>query len=303
MHFTMTSYNSDRDPLISICVPTYNREGLLLRLLDSIGDDVPNLELVIVDDGSTDNTKTLVEQRKNCVAWKIVYLYQPNAGRADALKRAILASSGTYIMLMDSDDYFVDNWWEILTHSLEQYKEELVSQSLSGLVFNTVDEKGGLIGSMFPSSPLVSNLIEIRADYKVSGDKKEIIKSHILKSCLYENKSRERRVPTALIWAKVANQTNCLFINESIVVKSYQKEGLTKNLRELKIKNPFSMMELNFLLYSSSAYKSKVYRVKAGIQLSRYALHSKQKVNCGYVFRFFGLFFYLIDKIYIYFKG
>lgn len=286
-------------PILSICIPTYNRESLLARLLNSIGSEPKEIELVIIDDGSSDNTQMLVTDWAEKSSCQVVYKWQANAGRAEALKHAILTASGRYIMPMDSDDYFLDGWWDIVSKEINAFEESRGEENLSGLVFNTVDESGHLIGSRFPSNPVISNLIKVRADYKVAGDKKEIIKKDVIQSCLYDNIALERRVPTALIWAKVSEKSDCVFLNKEIVIKSYQKDGLTKNLRKLKIQNPISMFELNKLLYTSSTYKSKLYRFKAGVQLFRYACHARIETKGNLILKTLGFILYLLDKIHI----
>ena len=92
--------------LLSICVPTFNREKKLVRLIDSI-DILEGIELVICDDGSSDNTKGIIENNNKKI--KIIYEYQENKGRGFALKRSIEMAEGSYVMVMDSDDYFLPN--------------------------------------------------------------------------------------------------------------------------------------------------------------------------------------------------
>lgn len=90
--------------LVSIVVPTYNRAYCLSRTIESVlGQTYPHFEIVLVDDGSTDNTRELVEGLA-ARDRRIHYLYQPNAGVCAARNCGLRAAKGEYIALLDSDD-------------------------------------------------------------------------------------------------------------------------------------------------------------------------------------------------------
>lgn len=97
-----------KSPLFSIILPTYNRRTLLSRAVESVLlQDYSNWELIIVDDGSTDDTKEYVETIKHS---GIRYLYQPNKGRSAARNFGIKKSKGAYICFLDSDDELLKNY-------------------------------------------------------------------------------------------------------------------------------------------------------------------------------------------------
>jgi glycosyltransferase involved in cell wall biosynthesis len=102
----------------SIVVPTYNRARLITKAIDSVlSQTFTNWELVIVDDGSTDNTKEVVEQYSSKDK-RIKYIYQQNAERSAARNNGIEHSTGEYICLLDSDDYFLPNRLELLNSAI-----------------------------------------------------------------------------------------------------------------------------------------------------------------------------------------
>ncbi|MBX3043622.1 MAG: glycosyltransferase [Candidatus Kapabacteria bacterium] len=95
-----STYNNK--PFFSICIPTYNRGNYLKDAIKSaLNQDYDNYEIVIVDDGSTDNTKQNVDSFNSD---KIKYFYQNNSGRPKARNRLIKESKGEYILWLDSDD-------------------------------------------------------------------------------------------------------------------------------------------------------------------------------------------------------
>lgn len=91
--------------LISVCIPIFNRKKKFITLLNSI-DYFNNIEVIIVDDGSTDGIKSLL--KKYSFNFKIkLYLNFRNRGKCSSLADSIKYSSGHYIVIMDSDDYFL----------------------------------------------------------------------------------------------------------------------------------------------------------------------------------------------------
>lgn len=95
------------DPLVSVVIPTYNREEILSRAIDSVMTQIfQNWELLIVDDGSTDGTKKLVKNYRKKDD-RIKYLERPDSRKkgANACRNiGIEKANGKYIALLDSDD-------------------------------------------------------------------------------------------------------------------------------------------------------------------------------------------------------
>jgi glycosyltransferase involved in cell wall biosynthesis len=94
-------------PFFSIIIPTFNRAHFLHVAIESVLNQTFNdFELIIVDDGSTDNTKDLVKtySKKDL---RIIYIYQKNSERSAARNNGIRNAKGQYICFLDSDDYYL----------------------------------------------------------------------------------------------------------------------------------------------------------------------------------------------------
>lgn len=108
----------DKSPFFSVVLPTYNRSTLLKKAIFSVvNQKFKDWELIIIDDGSTDDTykiiTPLLEKHKN-----ISYLWQENQGKGGVRNAGISIAQGTYITFLDDDDYLLSNhlktFWNIL---------------------------------------------------------------------------------------------------------------------------------------------------------------------------------------------
>lgn len=120
---------------VSVIIPTYNRANLLERAIQSVLSQThPVHEIIVVDDGSTDNTKTVVSK----YAGKVQYIFQQNAGPSAARNRGIKVATGDWITFLDSDDEWFPEKIERQLSVIEKHPElkwcacNLESQNESG---------------------------------------------------------------------------------------------------------------------------------------------------------------------------
>ena len=110
--------------MISVIIPTFNREKTILRAIDSVlSQTYKDIELIIVDDGSTDNTKDIVESIDDI---RIKYIFQKNSGAAEARNTGIKNAQGKYIAFQDSDDYWYPDKVEKQLAYLEDNEADIV---------------------------------------------------------------------------------------------------------------------------------------------------------------------------------
>ena len=125
------------EPLISILIPVYNVDAYLKRCLDSLAQQTyRNLEIILVDDGSTDGS------RKICDTYakrdqRIMVVHQPNAGPGPARNAALNICHGTYLEFVDADDYFEPDMVQTLYEALVTYQADL-----AGCIAKTVLPSG-----------------------------------------------------------------------------------------------------------------------------------------------------------------
>ncbi|MFG1485247.1 glycosyltransferase family A protein [Halobacteriovorax sp. RZ-1] len=109
--------------LVSVIIPTYNRAMFLARAIDSVlRQSFQDFELIVIDDGSTDNSKQTVESYSDS---RIKYFFQENRGVSAARNLGVKKSSGKYIAFLDSDDEWKEDKLEKQLSLLDSSKHRL----------------------------------------------------------------------------------------------------------------------------------------------------------------------------------
>ena len=117
--------------LFSIIIPTYNRYSLLKACLQSIyNQKFHDYELIIVDDGSTDNTRKLCSKFKSKIN-RLKYYFIDNSGAPFARNYGLSLSSGKYVIFHDSDDLMHDEKLFYLSKIINQYNPDGIVSSIS----------------------------------------------------------------------------------------------------------------------------------------------------------------------------
>lgn len=112
---------TDNNELISIVIPVYNGEKYIERCLESIiNQTYQNYEVLVIDDGSNDNTAQIVDQYV-CNYKRFKYIYQQNSGVSSARNLGIKESKGKYITFIDSDDWVESEYVSVLIDTIKKY--------------------------------------------------------------------------------------------------------------------------------------------------------------------------------------
>ena len=115
-------------PKISVIIPTYNREDFISETIQSVLDQTyKDFEIIVVDDGSKDNTKSFLEKFGS----KIKLIEQKNQERAASRNNGVKASCGEYLAFVDSDDVWISNKLEKQLEILENNKETILTYGKS----------------------------------------------------------------------------------------------------------------------------------------------------------------------------
>ena len=125
------------DPLISVIVPVYNIEKYLERCVNSIREQTyTNLEILLVDDGSTDSSGTICDkfaEEDN----RVRVFHKENGGSSSARNLGIAEAKGEYLGFVDSDDYISANMYELLVGAIHEFQAEVAQVGR-----DEIDEEG-----------------------------------------------------------------------------------------------------------------------------------------------------------------
>jgi glycosyltransferase involved in cell wall biosynthesis len=249
------------------------------------------LEVVVCDDGSTDKTRDLLKNYSNKSNFK--YIYQKNSGVSAAMVRAYKHATGKYVIKMDSDDLFTNNGLDFILETIKNNPEQVA------FLYGVKTIKKKVYSKNLPPNAVV-NFISVRADYKIKGDLKEVVKRKIVLEYMYKVPKGVKRIPPGLLWAKIGENYNCLSFKKAVAIKNYLHDGITSKMLHMKTNYSNGMVELYKFLSDSKAYNSIFYRWRSRLLWARYSLHnhSIRIKNCWQLFVFIpGVCIYIIDKI------
>ena len=259
--------------MITIFTPTYNRGYIIEKLYLSLCNQTSNeFEWLVVDDGSTDNTRELIERFIADNKINVRYIYKENGGKHTAINLGVKNANGELFFIVDSDDYLTPDAVEwIITNS----RDIIFNDKFAGLSGLRINPDGSKIGGGDDFGTIDADALEIRSKYKVSGDLAEIYKTHILKLYPFPEIPNERFCSEGLIWARIAQKYILRYIYKGIYICEYLNDGLTFNRVEARRKSP----EYSIILYSEGVKNSRIgitERCKYAILYWRYSELSKK---------------------------
>lgn len=141
-------------PRVSVIIPTYNRAGMVKESIDSVlSQTYPNIELIVVDDGSTDDTREILATYGD----QIVTVFQNNGGAGKARNAGLKIATGDLIAFLDSDDYYLPDKIRLEAEYLDAHPDADVV--LCGFRFVDEELNSSIIYNDFDVSNLVSQIL------------------------------------------------------------------------------------------------------------------------------------------------
>lgn len=233
---------------LTVFTPTYNRAYILNQCYESlVRQSCKDFIWLIIDDGSTDNTKELVEEwMKNDNKFEIRYHYKKNGGMHTGHNAAYELIDTELNVCIDSDDFMPDNAVELIVNFWNKYG----SDKYSGIVALDVYKNGEVIGCKLPNKK--STTLSGFYDNGGQGDKKLIYRTEVInKYPSYPEFKGEKFVPLDYKYLLVDQDYELLIMNEAVCVVEYMEDGSSKNMFRQYYKNPrgFSFMRKVHMVY------------------------------------------------------
>ncbi len=225
-----------QEPLVSIIIPTFNRAHLIGETLDSIiAQTYPNWECIVVDDGSTDATNTLLESYCNKDI-RFKYHQRPKdriKGANTCRNFGFEQSEGELINWFDSDD-IMDKYF--LINAVSQFRKQ---HSLDFVLFDFATFVNNIENVVFVQKNKTSNLIEDYATWKINCGTSTIV---------WKRKLVEKyRFNENLFRAQDLDFNLRIFFNEEYVFHSINKIGLYVRIHDNNLTSEFNRMNLKSL--------------------------------------------------------
>lgn len=256
-----------KENFITICTPTYNRGNLLKRPFESLSKQtIKNFVWLIIDDGSNDNTKEIVENFMKTSEFKIIYKYKENGGRHTALNYSYNFIDTEWVLNLDSDDALLDDAVEKILEIIEKLSK-LPKQEydeiwqISGRAVDAKTKK--IIGKLYPNN--INDITRKKQDIlraKIDGEKSCCRKTNILKKFPFPIYNDTNFVTENEIWYKIDLYYKSYCTNEIFRYYYYTENSLT-NMKYDKAKHRtfyhFSVFCLNELT-SQIFYKREVFK-------------------------------------------
>lgn len=220
---------------ITIFTPTYNRVGTIERLYRSLKEQTcKKFEWLIVDDGSTDNTETLVQGWICEYKIRIRYIKQSNGGKYRAYNNGLKHARGEFFFCVDSDDWLPINAVELILANSERLRN---NDSLAGMIALKIYQDETVIGVPFKNEGMVTSLYELELCGE-GGERSLVFKTGIAKKFPFPEEVNERFLGESVIYDRFYNKYKFLVSNNVLTICEYQSDGLSSNPRKLMLSNP-----------------------------------------------------------------
>lgn len=215
--------------LVSIIMPTYNRGKLIKRAVNSVLNQThKNIELIVVDDGSTDNTKEVIKGiNDNRIKY---YSYKNNKGACYARNLGIKKAKGDYITFLDSDDEYLDNKVAVQLDAIIKSKSDINFCKFSS--HNVNDELGIEIPSKDKIKEFTTNGI-YNTLFRGNFISTEAIfaKREVFNSELYDEELP--RLQDFDLVLRLLKNFKCEFVNENLFSQYIQRDSISSNPTKL----------------------------------------------------------------------
>ncbi len=234
-------------PTITVFTPTYNRAYCLHNCYEALcRQTLKDFIWLVVDDGSTDNTKELVEEwQKKDNGFEIQYLYKENGGLATGYNAAIAVMDTELSVCVDSDDYLTDDAIELVVN----YWRANGNDKLAGIVGLDCTPDGNIIGDLLPNQKTVNLIDLLVGKYPlVNGDRKNFVRTDLYKAVApMKEFPDERDFNPHYLHIKISKQYDFLVLNEKLCYVDYQADGMTNTVFKQYLRSPKSFREQRLL--------------------------------------------------------
>ena len=235
---------------ITVFTPAYNRADLLKRCYESMCRQTnKNFIWMIIDDGSTDNTKEVVDLwMLNNNGFEIQYYYKENGGLHTAYNEAIEHIDTELCVCIDSDDYMPDDAVEIIL----DFWEKNGSNEYAGIVGLDYTIDNHVIGDLLPDKKSVNLIDLLIGKYHIhNGDRTNVVRTELYKKVApMISFEREKNFSPHYMHLQISKRYDFLVLNKNLRYVEYQADGMSNTIFKQYLNSPNSFIETRKLYLS-----------------------------------------------------
>lgn len=202
---------------LTVFTPTYNRAAVLHRVYDSlVCQTYRDFDWLIVDDGSTDDTKSVVEAFAAQSDFPIRYIYQENQGKHIATNRAVEQTQSELFVIADSDDSFTPDALQKLVAAWDSIAEA-EKPHFKGVICRCYDSQTGEPIGIFPAKTFDSNDLEGNFKYKLTFEKWMLFRTDVLREFPFPGEGEGLKFfPETVTWRTMARKYKTRYIDDAL---------------------------------------------------------------------------------------
>ncbi|KIL35396.1 beta-glycosyltransferase [Cohnella kolymensis] len=260
-------------PMLTVFTPTYNRAYTLHLSYESLKRQTcEDFIWLIIDDGSTDNTKELVDGWIAEGEVSIRYHYQENQGMHGAHNTAYELIDTELNVCIDSDDYMTDDAVDKITTFWKQHG----SDEWAGIVGLDATPDGRVIGTRMPDNLQSSTLSGLYGKHNVKGDKKLVYRSELTRQVPpYPIFPGEKYCPLSYKYILIDQKYPLLVINEILCFVEYLEDGSSRNIIKQYKRNPrgflfFRKIAMKYAPSLKSRFRESIHFVSSSLMIRNF---------------------------------
>jgi len=263
---------------LTVFTTTYNRAYCLSQLYESLlRQTCKDFVWLVVDDGSTDATKEIIDSWIAESKITIQYIFKKNEGMHSGHNVAINNITTELNMCIDSDDYLPDDALKKIIDFWNNNKKE----SWAGLIGLDAFKDGKIVGTSFPENLKECKYSLLKSKYKVTGDKKFVYKTDIIKKYPeYPIFEGEKFVPLGYKYLLIDQDYDLGVVHDVLCIVEYMPDGSSKNIIKQYLKNPKGFaherkMRMQYAPSFKERFTNAMHYVSSSILMKNYNFFSE----------------------------
>lgn len=239
---------------VTVFTPTYNRADLLVNLYNSLVKQTSmDFCWIIVDDGSKDNTKEVVNNWIKEGIIDIKYYYQENAGKMKAHNNGVKHTETELFLCVDSDDYLTSDAVEQIINTWNNYR----NNNMAGIIAYKKLLNCPEMNSVFPEKIEISSLSDLYNNGFV-GETALVFNTSVIKQYLFPEIDGEKFITEAYVYEQIDKTYKYALLRYTCMLCEYREDGYTNNALRLRRDNPKGWA----LYYAQRSACNRKYREK-----------------------------------------